>query len=542
MNILAAIHDNNLFRSYVAGSPDGSLDSWANWLSFLRVLYGLRVPRKADREIVRRFTGRDPAKLSKDGYQEALVLAGRRGGKSKVIALVGAAEAILSGKEKGLSRGEIPMVAILSPTRNQSRIIHTYLRGVFDSTPMLQNEVVEEKREGFTLRNGVEVSVITGDPRKVRGFTLLACIVDEIAMFGFSEEAKINDLELVRAIRPALASTGGRLLLVGTPYASRGYSYHTWKRAYGSDSCDVLCWNAPSILMNPTLSKAVVARAIAEDPIAANVEYCTSPGLFREDVDDFVSRAVVESLVVRGRKELAPRSDIAYAAFADVSGGRHDDAALAIAHLEDRVVILDCLERYKSPHNPYEVVAKMCQTVRRYSLEKMTGDAYSAEWSRVAFQSHGIDYLNASTSHWKKGVAALKKTPKPKSVLYAELLPRLHSAEIELLDDETLITQLSALQRRTRSSGKDQIDHPPGQHDDLANTVAGVATIVTQRKPFEVRSITDPRHDDSDVPAWKQEIDRILADEIELRQYEKDQIERTRNDADDKSIVFGNTL
>ena len=87
---------------------------------------------------------------------------------------------MLSGKEQNLSAGEIGMVAILSPTRFQSRIIHNYLKGVFDSTPLLQNEVVEEKREGFTLKNGVEVAIITGDPRTCRGFSIIACIVDEI--------------------------------------------------------------------------------------------------------------------------------------------------------------------------------------------------------------------------------------------------------------------------------------------------------------------------------------------------------------------------
>jgi hypothetical protein len=38
-----------------------------------------------------------------------------------------------------------------------------------------------------------------------------------------------------------------------------------------------------------------------------------------------------------------------------------------------------------------------------------------------------------------------------------------------------LIFQLSSLERRTARSGKDSIDHAPGQHDDLANAVAGAA-------------------------------------------------------------------
>jgi hypothetical protein len=480
-DIVKAIHDGNLFRPYVAGSPDGDLGSWREWMSFLRVLYGLRVPED-QHETVRLCTGREPERLAKDGYQECLLLCGRRSGKSKVIALVGAAEAVLSGREQRLSPGEIGLVAILSPTRFQSRIIYSYLKAVFDSTPLLRNEVVEEKKEGFRLKNGVEVAIITGDPRSCRGFSVIACIVDEIAHFGLSEESKVrSDMELIRALRPSLASTGGRLLSVGTPYAARGYAFETFKRAYGSDVPDVLCWNAPSLLMNPTLSEKIVKRAIEEDPIAANVEYCTATGLFREDVESFISRAAVEALVVPGRKELPPRSGIAYAAFCDVSGGKHDDAGLAIAHREDRVVVLDCLECYKAPHNPYEVVANMVATLRRYGCDRAIGDAYAAEWTRSAFQSHGIDYERCSTSIWKEGAAVKDKVAKPKAVLYLELLPRLHSGEVELLDNETLINQLASLQRRTRSGARDSIDHPPGGHDDLANVLAGVCDAAVQR-------------------------------------------------------------
>jgi hypothetical protein len=401
-----------------------------------------------------------------------------------VIALAGAAEAVLGGKEKLLSAGEIPMVAVLSPTKFQSRIIHSYMRGVFNSSPILQAEVVEEKREGFKLKNGVELCVIAGDPRLCRGFSVIAALVDEIAMHGLSEEAHVrSDMELVRALRPSLASTQGRLLCVGTPYAAQGYAFNTFKRCYGNDDADVLVWNASSLLMNPSLNPKVVERAVAEDPVAANVEYCTSIGLFREDVELFISRAALEPLIIRGRLELPPRQEVRYSAFIDVSGGRHDDAALAIAHLEGRVVILDVMERHKAPHSPYQVVAEMTNTLKRYGINRAVGDAYAAEWARIAFQSHGINFRNATTSAFKEGAQARTRVPKPKSVLYAELLPRLHSGEVELLDHEILINQLCSLQRRTRSGGRDQIDHPPGPYrDDCSNVLAGVADLCSQRR------------------------------------------------------------
>jgi hypothetical protein len=209
--------------------------------------------------------------------------------------------------------------------------------------------------------------------------------------------------------------------------------------------------------MNPTLPQEVVDAAVAEDLQAAKSEYL---GEFRDDVAEYVSRAIVEALVVRGRAELLPRPEVSYTAFADLSGGRGDDAALAIAHRKDRVVVVDLLKRYRPPLDPYAVVQQMCEEVRRYGLRRVTGDNYAAEFVARAFTASGVHY---------------KRSEKPKAALYAELLPRLCSKQIELPDNETLVHQLSTLERRTRSGGRDVIDHPQGQHDDLANVCAGVA-------------------------------------------------------------------
>jgi hypothetical protein len=69
-----------------------------------------------------------------------------------------------------------------------------------------------------------------------------------------------------------------------------------------------------------------------------------------------------------------------------------------------------------------------------------------------------------------------------KSLLYLELLPRLCSGEVELLDNEKLVNQLAGLERRTRSGGRDVIDHASNGHDDLANVVAGVADLAGKRR------------------------------------------------------------
>lgn len=461
ITIEQAVRDQNLFRPFFGDS----LRSWQSWLSALRVLYGLPI-RPVDEAVVRECTGRDSGKFPSGGFDTALFLTGRRSGKSRIAATIGAYEAVLAGHEKKLSRGEKGIVPIIAPTKRQGQIVKNYLRSIFDSTPMLQAEVTGETREGFELRSGVCIEVLAGDWRTVRGFTLLAAIVDEAAFFGLEDESKVrSDTELMRALKPALATVGGRLVAISSPYAKKGWCYRQWKNHFGNDTGRVLVWNCPSRTMNPLLPQSVVDDAMAEDRQAALSEY---GGQFRDDISAFIDRSIIEFLVATGRRELLPREKIRYFAFADVSGGRHDDFALAIAHRgENRKVVIDFLKRYGAPCNPITVIEKMAGELRRYNLRRVVGDNYSAEFVASVFRGNGILY---------------HQSEKNKNTLYAELLPVLCSQGIELLDDPMLVDQLSNLERRTRSGGKDVIDHPTGGKDDLSNVVAGVTFEVSQKR------------------------------------------------------------
>lgn len=459
MNIIQAIKDANVFRPFLGES----LDSWRNWLAALRVLYGLPVP-KVRYETVRECTGRDASRFPADGFDTALFLTGRRSGKSRTAATIGAYESVLAGRESKLAKGEVGVIAVCSPTKWQSTIVRNYIRAIFD-TPMLENEIESEDREGFSLANGNRVDILAGDWRTVRGFTLLAAIVDEACFFGYDAECKVrSDTELIRAIRPSLATVGGKLICISSPYAMKGWCYQQFKKHFGNDAAKVLVWKCPSRTMNPMLPQSVVDDALAEDLQAAKAEYL---GEFRDDVAEFLPRSVMEQLVVSGRKELLPCPDARYAAFADLSGGRSDDAALAIAHKVDRRVVVDFLKRWRPPFNPHEVCQQMVEELRRYGLRRVTGDNYAADFVSRAFEGCGINY---------------QKAEKSKSMLYAELLPRLCSGEIELLDNDVLVNQLAGLERRTRSGGRDIIDHGPGGHDDLANAVAGVAEVAIRKR------------------------------------------------------------
>lgn len=452
MNIIEAIGDPNLFGGFLGKDHA----SWQNWTVALQCLYGHRIHPKHN-ELITQCTGRSRRLLPRAGFDAGLFLCGRRSGKSRAAALCAGFEAVFGGHETRLAPGEVGIVGVIAPTRKQAGIIHRYVRALFAGSGVLAGEIVSEGKESFTLRNGLVIEVHTGDWRTVRGHTLCACIVDEVCFFGIEEESKVkSDTELTRAIKPSLATSRGRLVCISSPYARKGWAYQTWKRDHANDGGRALVWVAPSLVMNPCLDPQIVEDALQEDRAAARAEWLAE---WREDVSEFLPRSVIESAVVGGRKELMPGGGVRYHGFVDVSGGRQDDAALAIGHrAESGKVVMDYLKRYGAPHSPVQIVENMCDILKRYGIKRIVGDRYSAQWVVDAFAGHGLRYAHST---------------KDKSSLYLEMLPGLCSGQVELPDNEQLVSQLANLERRTRSGGRDTIDHPQGGKDDLANSVAG---------------------------------------------------------------------
>ena len=243
----------------------------------------------------------------------------------------------------------------------------------------------------------------------------------------------------------------------------------------------MLVWNCGSKRMNPLLPQKIIDDAMQEDRAAALSEYM---GEFRDDVSLLVPIELVQACVVSGRRELLPRSGVHYVAFCDLSGGRNDSAGMVIAHKDATTgkTIIDALREYKPPFDPSAVIDRMSSVLTSYRVRAVVGDRYAGNFVSEGFRSCGIGYQSAHRS---------------KSEYYIDLLARLCSKRIELLDDPVSIQQIAALERRTRSGGKDMVDHPSGQHDDMANSIAGVCDIIS--KPVRRvggwggRSCDDPR-------------------------------------------------
>ncbi|MBO0906534.1 hypothetical protein [Jiella sonneratiae] len=329
---------------------------------------------------------------------------------------------------------------------------------------MLAGQVTNKTAETISLSTGVDLEVRSASYRTARGITAVAAIGDEAA-FWRSDNSANPDTEILNAIRPALATTGGPLIVISSPYARRGEVYTTWKRHYGPAGDPlILVAQAPSRILNPSLPQKVVDRALERDEASARAEYLAE---FRSDIEAFVTREVVEACVANGVFERRYAGDVEYSAFVDPSGGSADSMTLAIGHSRDGTAVVDAIRERKPPFSPEAVVADFCNLLKAYGIRTVTGDRYGGEWCREPFRKHGIEYRLAD---------------KPRSDLYRDMLPLLNSGKVDLLDNDRLVTQIVNLERRVARGGRESIDHPPGGHDDIANAVAGV--LVTNTKSY----------------------------------------------------------
>jgi hypothetical protein len=480
MTLIDAINDSHLFGGFFRNP-----ESWKSWRVFIQALFGLPVE---DPALFSLCTGGRPLPTAQS--REAFLIVGRRGGKSYIAALV--AVYLTTFRHYKLSPGERGIVMILASDKDQAKVIFGYCRAFIQGVDMLRPMVQRETATALEFSSGTAIEVHTSSFRSVRGRTLVAAVCDEVA-FWRSDEAANPDIEVLNALRPAMATVPGAMLLaVSTPYSRRGVLWDAYRKRFGKTG-DVIVWQADTLTMNPLASRSFIDSAYEDDPAAASAEY---GALFRSDLEAFVSAEVVDAAIVPGRFEIPPVPGTRYHAFTDPAGGSGGDAfTLSVAHHECDHAVLDLIRDRKPPFSPEAVVQEFAADLKRYGIHEVSGDRYAGGFPPEQFQKHGIRY---------------NPSDKPKSDLYATLLPMLNSGKLELLDNKVLRAQLVSLERRTARSGRDSIDHPVRGHDDTANAVAGALTMCAptieltanhfaqgvisfSRKPSEENSLWDQR-------------------------------------------------
>ena len=453
ITIDAAMADPNLL-----GATLGDQSTWGVWRAVLKGAFALPMT-DMERELFAEVSGgRVPPEKRVD---ELWACAGRRGGKSRIAALICTYLATCVDHSARLSPGEVGYVLCLSWTLRQAQLVLSYCRAMLEQSPILAQEIVASNTEEIRLRNNVTIASHPASFRSIRGRTLLGCVLDEIAMFRVEATSSNPDLEVYRAVDHGLMAPEGKgadhgmIVAISTPWGEDGLLYDKYEQSYGKADAEVLYVRGGTRTFNPTQSQKRIDRKLQLDPEGARGELLAE---FRSGLAAYIDRATLELCIEKGVEYRPFEPARRYCGFVDMSGGRHDSSVLAISVAQGDRVSLARVVEVKAPHDPSEVVADFAKVLREYRLNTVFGDKYAANWNPGEFREHGISYVEAD---------------RDKSSIFLDALPLYTSGNALLTDDKRLVEQLCRLRRVAGKSGRDRVEKRDGDFDDRANAVCG---------------------------------------------------------------------
>src|SRR4051794_8673655 len=160
--------------------------------------------------------GFDPDPWQADFLRSAelrvLLNVSRQAGKSTVAAILALHEAVY-----------VPgaLVLLVSPSLRQSGELFKKMvefRGRLSPAPRL----TQDNALSCAFGNGSRIVSLPGDEGTVRGFSAPRLIIED-------EASRVDD-GLYRAVRPMLATSGGKLVLMSTPAGRVGHFWEEWSR------------------------------------------------------------------------------------------------------------------------------------------------------------------------------------------------------------------------------------------------------------------------------------------------------------------------
>ncbi len=171
------------------------------------------------------------ADLLRSDAKQLILLCSRQSGKSTITSILALHQAIYTPDS---------LILLLSPSLRQSQELFRKLQDFYntlesDSMP----QAVEESALRMELSNGSRIVALPGKEATIRGFSGVALLV-------IDEASRVPD-ELYQAIRPMLAVSGGRIILLSTPFGKRGFFYSEWTDGVGWRKVKITADQCPRI-------------------------------------------------------------------------------------------------------------------------------------------------------------------------------------------------------------------------------------------------------------------------------------------------------
>ncbi len=164
--------------------------------------------------------------LLRSEHPRILLNVSRQAGKSTMAGVLAVHKALAS-------RGSL--VLILAPSERQAK--ETFAK----AAALYRHDIPADsyRKLGMELRNGSRIEALPGTEKTVRGYSGVDLLI-------LDEAARVEDA-LFWAVRPMLAVSGGRLLMMSTPHGKRGVFWETWEHGTGWERYEVTATECPRI-------------------------------------------------------------------------------------------------------------------------------------------------------------------------------------------------------------------------------------------------------------------------------------------------------
>ncbi|HEY1714052.1 MAG TPA: hypothetical protein VGG07_14190, partial [Solirubrobacteraceae bacterium] len=211
------------------------------------------------------------------GYSEAVIQAGRRGGKSLLADVICLYDAVARDEvlRSRMRPSEEKVSAIISPRLDQSLSHIRNCRTLIDGSVSLAAMLTSETSETLTFMNGSTIRAFPASARGIRGGAWSCTVLDEMGHFVTSEDGNAAGDRILEAVRPSAAQFAGDgwLWAISTPLWKQGGYWKLVERASSGRFGHMFYRHLSTAQMNPRISAAWLEQQRQADPEMYGREY-----------------------------------------------------------------------------------------------------------------------------------------------------------------------------------------------------------------------------------------------------------------------------
>jgi len=162
---------------------------------------------------------RDVLGITPDPWQQQVMMSpsarillncSRQSGKSTSSAIIALHRALFYSES---------LILLISPSLRQSAELFKKVQAFYKLVPD-QPRLPEDNKLSMTLTNGSRIVSLPSSEANIRGFSAVSLVIED-------EASRVDDA-LYRAVRPMLAVSSGKLMLMSTPWGKRGHFFEEW--------------------------------------------------------------------------------------------------------------------------------------------------------------------------------------------------------------------------------------------------------------------------------------------------------------------------